>query len=128
VFEDDIVAALANREIEAAAVHTGDQSAGSTSKHADKPLRLISGVRQRSGFELETSRARACFRPPDDQAATACRCGDRGAAWRMALIARIYGPLPVSSCDPSASEGAPWAYAGIVPCAQPMESACGVRL
>ena len=41
VFEDDIVAALANREIEAAAV-TAMTVGWFNLQHADKPLRLIS--------------------------------------------------------------------------------------
>ena len=44
-FEDDIVAALANREIEAAAV-TPMTVGWFNLQHADKPLRLIPGVRQ----------------------------------------------------------------------------------
>jgi len=62
VFEDEIVAALANREIEAAAV-TPATIGWFNLKHADKPLRLIPAFGDDS--DLNWNIAAGLFRPDD---------------------------------------------------------------
>jgi polar amino acid transport system substrate-binding protein len=62
VFEDDIVAALANREIEAAAV-TPMTVGWFNQQHADKPLRLIRAFDNDS--DLNWNIAAGLFRPDD---------------------------------------------------------------
>ena len=76
VFEDDIVAALANREIEAAAV-TPMTVGWFNLQHADKPLRLIPAFD--NDQDLNWNIAAGLLRP-DDKLRAARRCGDRGPA------------------------------------------------
>ena len=92
VFEDDIVAALANREIEAAAV-TPMTVGWFNLQHADKPLRLIPAFD--NDQDLNWNIAAGLLRPDDKLRRVSMRRSRR--CWRMAP-SRGSMPATASSC------------------------------
>jgi hypothetical protein len=93
VFDDDIVAALANREIEAAAV-TPATVGWFNPQHADTPLRLIPAFDNDS--DLNWNIAAGLFRPTTSCDSVSMRRSRR--CWRMAP-SRGSMPVTGSSCD-----------------------------
>ena len=94
VFEDDIVAALANREIEAAAV-TRDDGRLVQPAACRQAVAPDSGVRQRPGLELEYCGRAAS---PRRQAASSVSMRRSRPCWQMAP-SRGSMPATASSCD-----------------------------
>ena len=93
VFEDDIVAALANREIEAAAI-TPMTVGWFNLQHADKPLRLIPAFD--NDQDLNWNIAAGLLRPETSCNSVSMRRSRR--CWQMAP-SRGSMPATASSCD-----------------------------